>query len=260
MNGEHLKIVFDLRFKAANRKEVVRDLLEKVDAYNWIEAPLVVVTPNVDHVVRLDRDRELKKIYSSAEVIVADGFPIILASKILGARLPERVTGADLFVDLCYEISRRSGSVFILGGKPGDENRLKFRMEKKFPGLKVLVMAPSMQFVPDGQEANDAIERINSSAADVLFVCLGFPKQDLFSLLNREKLRVPVSMGVGAAMEFAIGDIKRAPRGVQIIGCEWLWRLCSNPKRLWRRYLIDDMAFLLVLGKEIWKGVRKSIL
>lgn len=215
----------------------------------------VVVTPNVDHLVRLERTPAFKQRYAQADYLFADGMPVIWASRLLGAPLPERVTGADLFVAMCRQAAAHGWQVAVLGGTPGSEDMLKARFAQYYPGLKIEFICPSMQFDPYGDEGRTAAARIAAMRAQVVFVCLGMPKQENWALEYAGALPGGVVLCVGAAMGFAIGLQRRAPAWVQRNGLEWLWRLLSDPKRLWRRYLVEDPQFLALCWRE-WRSQR----
>ncbi len=214
----------------------------------------VVVTPNVDHLVRLDGMQAFRSRYASADYIFADGMPVVWASRLLGRPLPERVTGADLMLQLCELAPSRGWRVAVLGGEPGEEAELEAAFARRFPGIRVAIRCPSMQFDPEGPEGDAAAEWVRAQQADVICVCVGMPKQEKWALRHADSLPGGVALCVGAAMHFAIGRQRRAPRWVQRAGFEWLWRLASDPRRLWRRYLVDDRLFL----KLCWREWRQS--
>lgn len=212
----------------------------------------VVVTPNVDHVVRLDRDAWLKARYACADFTFADGMPIVWASRLLGRPLPQRVTGADLFVAMCGVAVREKWHVCLVGGRPGAEPRLQSLFQSIYPGLSIDFHCPSMHFDPLGTEGDEIASRIRKRAPRLVFVCLGLPKQELWALRHAASFQGGVLMCVGAAMEFALGLRSRAPHWVQNLGAEWLWRLLSDPARLWRRYLVEDLRYLKICWRE-WR-------
>lgn len=208
-------------------------------------------TVNVDNVVVLAGNTALRDAYNQqADYIFADGMPVVWASKMAATPLPERVTGADLFVALIREAAREHRKVFILGGAPGEELVLENAFRDLYPGIEIRISCPSMQFDPAGEEAQRAVEEINAYAPDMLFVCLGMPKQEKWLFANKMALNVSVMMGVGAAMEFALHIKKRAPLWMQRMGLEWCWRLCSEPGRLARRYLVRGARFIPMLLRE----------
>lgn len=220
-------------------------------------AAKVVVTPNVDHLVRLSRDPGFKALYAQADYLFADGMPVVWASRLLGHPLPARVTGADLFVALCRHSAASGQRVFVLGGRPGQEPELLRRYAQVFPGLDVVVCCPSMGFDPEGDEAEAVLRRIQAERPAFIFVCLGFGKQERWALRHAHRLGSGLLVCVGAAQEFALGLKQRAPRWMQRSGLEWLWRLASDPAHLWRRYLVQGPLFLGLLWRE-WRLPRRA--
>lgn len=221
-------------------------------------APAAIVsTPNVDHIVRLDKRPELLPDYRQASYLFADGMPIVWASRLLGRPLPERVTGSDLFVALCRQAVVHGWKSVVLGGMPGSAAMLEARFAAAYPGLDITVITPSMQFDPEGEEGRQVADTIRAMAPDLVFVCLGMPKQEIWAARYASTLPHGLVLCVGAAMEFAIGLQQRAPRPVQRLGMEWLWRLLQSPRRLWRRYLVDDRRFFALCWQE-WRRARRS--
>jgi N-acetylglucosaminyldiphosphoundecaprenol N-acetyl-beta-D-mannosaminyltransferase len=217
----------------------------------------VVATPNVDHLVRLDTMPAFRARYADADYLFADGMPLVWASRWFGRPLPERVTGSDLTVALCGEARERGWRIAMLGGAPGQEEALRMRFAQVYPGLHVDIRCPSMNFDPLGAEGEAAAQWVRDCAPRLVFVCLGMPKQETWALHHAPALPGGVVMCVGAAMDFALGMQRRAPLAVQRAGFEWLWRLASNPRRLWRRYLVDDRKFLGLLWRE-WRHKRPA--
>lgn len=220
----------------------------------WIEnhdTPRYVVTSNVDHIVKLQNDNEFKKIYQDADLVLADGMPLVWAAKFLGTPLYEKVSGSDLFIKLCEIASRRKFRLFFLGGSPGDAEKAKEVLVRQNPGLLVEgVYCPPFGFEKDEQERKKIVELIKAANPDILFVGLGAPKQEKWIYEHYQKTRVPVSIGIGISFSFAAGTIKRAPVWMQKVGLEWLWRLIMEPRRLWKRYLVDDMMFFWLVLKQ----------
>jgi len=212
--------------------------------------PAIVVTPNVDHVVRLDADPQFRQLYVQADFVFADGMPLVWASRLTGQPLPERVTGADLFVALARACAAQKVPVYVIGGMPGQEQALHAAFARIYPGLQVDLFCPSMQFDPLGAEGLEALQRVNQARPGVVFVCLGMPKQERWAIGLRDQLQAGVVMCVGAAMEFALGFKVRAPRWMQKCGLEWTWRLASEPRRLWRRYIVQGARFAGLLRRK----------
>lgn len=239
-------------------KEGMREALTSCEAVIQTsdQQAKVVVTPNVDHLVKLRRNVSLFDQYRHADFIFPDGFPIVLASRLLGKSISERVTGADLFPALCKLMAKKQGRIFILGGAPDSEQMINSALSIKYPGLTVQSFCPAYGFSENCSDAQKAVDLVNDWQPDVVFVCLGMPKQEIWSLKYRDVLKTNLILCVGAALEFDLGLLKRAPAWVQAVNMEWLWRLCTDFKRLWKRYLVDDLVFMGILYDEI-RLVRK---
>jgi N-acetylglucosaminyldiphosphoundecaprenol N-acetyl-beta-D-mannosaminyltransferase len=222
----------------------------------WIEngnTPRYVVTPNVDHIVKLQHDKEFQTIYQNADLVLADGMPLIWAAKFLGNPLCERVAGSDLFIKLCTVAAKSKYRLYFLGGNPGDAEKAKEALIQRNPGLTVEgCYCPPFGFEKDENENKKIVELIKTAKPDLLFVALGAPKQEKWIYEHYQEIRVPVTIGIGVGFSFAAGTIKRAPVWMQKAGLEWFWRLMMEPRRLWKRYLIDDMKFFrLVLKRKL---------
>lgn len=210
-----------------------------------------VVTPNVDHLVKLQHDRAFREVYDQADLILADGMPLIWASRLLRTPLKEKVSGSDLFVRFAERATRENLRLYFLGGREGAAEKAAEVLTRRFPGLQVVgTYCPYFGFQDDPQENARIAATVHDADPHVLFVGLGAPKQELWIHRNREALNVPVSIGVGVSFEFVAGMVKRAPRPLQKLGLEWGWRLAMEPRRLWKRYLVDDRPFFTLLWRQ----------
>lgn len=232
------------------------------EAWSWLKAPgqHYLTTPNVDHVLRLQKDEEFRKIYSGASLVTADGMPIVWTSKLLGQPLKERVAGSDLFPELCRLSAQNDVGVYFLGSMPGVAELAAENLKKRYPGFRLAgFYSPPFGFEKDAAENEKILQKINESKAPILFVALGAPKQEkwTYRYLNRLEY-VKAAFCIGASIDFAAGVVKRAPAWVGKIGLEWLWRLASDPKRLWKRYLIEDTAFIGLFLKEFFSLNRSK--
>jgi N-acetylglucosaminyldiphosphoundecaprenol N-acetyl-beta-D-mannosaminyltransferase len=220
----------------------------------WVKdnhSPRYVVTPNVDHIIRLQYDKKFQIIYRKADLILADGMPLLWAAKFLGTPLCEKISGSDLFVKICKVATKKKFKLFFLGGNPGDVEKAKEVLVQQNPGLLVAgVYCPSFGFENDEAERKRIVERIEATEPDILFVGLGAPKQEKWIYENYHEIGVPVNIGIGVSFSFVAGTLKRAPVCIQKIGFEWLWRLIMEPGRLWKRYLVDDMKFFRLVLKQ----------
>jgi N-acetylglucosaminyldiphosphoundecaprenol N-acetyl-beta-D-mannosaminyltransferase len=214
-------------------------------------APAYVVTPNAHHVVLLQRDALLREIYERALFVVPDGVPLLWASALLGTRLPERVNGTDLFEALCARAAAEGLRVFLLGGREGAAAAAAARLTARHPSLKISgVHCPPMNFENSPKDCKRILAEIDAARPHLLFVGLGAPKQEYWMYRNREKLGVPVSLGIGVSFELVGGIVPRAPRWMQRAGLEWLYRLGAEPGRLWRRYLVGNAHFCALIVRQ----------
>jgi len=207
-----------------------------------------VVTPNLDHLHRLECDASFAALYQNADLIIADGMPLVWACRLQGTPLPQRIAGSTLFVTLSQAAARRGRSIFLLGGSPGTANRASAILQGRFRGLTVAgTCCPPMGFErdPDIMEAIRA--QLLSTLPDIVYVGLGSPKQE--RLIEQLKDLLPHAwwLGVGISFSFLCGQVRRAPRWMQRCGLEWTHRLWQEPGRLAKRYLIDDLPFALRL-------------
>jgi N-acetylglucosaminyldiphosphoundecaprenol N-acetyl-beta-D-mannosaminyltransferase len=215
-----------------------------------------VVTPNVDHVVRLQRDTIFLQAYAGAALVLADGMPLVWASRSLGRPLKMRVTGADLLPRACQMAASLGKSVFLLGGADGVAERAAHNLRLASPGLRIAgTYSPPMGFERDAAEDRGVVERINRAQPDVLAIGLGAPKQELWIARHRRELIFSVALCIGGAIDLAAGVAARAPVWMQQGGLEWLWRLMQEPRRLWKRYLVDDLGFAPLVLRE-WQRRR----
>jgi len=206
-----------------------------------------VVTPNADHVVRYQEDAKFQAVYQKAALVVADGMPLVWGSKWLGTPLQARVTGADLLPALCTAAAKAELSVYFLGAPAGVGQQAADNMLAINPKLAVVgVYSPPFGFEQDATECAHIIQQINAAQPDIVFVGLGSPKQEFWMADTQTELKVGVMLGIGAAIAFAAGTEKRAPKLMQNIGLEWLHRLLSDPKRLAKRYAKDFKFFTIL--------------
>ena len=200
-----------------------------------------VVTPNVDHAVMIQSDPRLLDSYRDASLVLADGLPIVLASRLLRKRLPERVAGSDLVPALLAQAGSLSTGnrlkVFLLGAAPGVGDRAAGRIREKYPDVEVVgVLSPPLGFEKDDDENRRIYEAVAAAQPDVLVLGLGAPKQELWVHEHAPHLQAKVALCVGATIDFLAGHRQRAPRWMQSTGLEWLHRVLTEPRRLAKRY------------------------
>lgn len=215
----------------------------------------LVVPVNVDVLMLARSDRELRRICLAADVTLADGMPIVWLSRLIGQTLPERVTGADMLPEVCRAAAGEGLSVFFLGGMHGAIEEVARRFKDSYRAVRVAgTLCPPFGFEDDDAECAKIVAAVNAAKPDLLFIGLGAPKQEKWLWRFREELQFGVALCVGAAFDFAAGLVPRAPRLVRAVGCEWLWRLAQEPKRLWRRYILRDTAFVGLAIREVWRA------
>ena len=210
------------------------------------------VTPNVDHVIKLQKDADFREVYNNASLVLPDGVPLLWASRLLGVPLKERINGTDFFELACERAAERGYSVYLLGGSPGAAESACSTLKIRYPELRIAGLACPPQGFHENHELNEDIKlRIRRSAADILFVGLGAPKQENWMFHHAEQAGVRFAAGVGVSFSFVGGEIRRAPVWMQKAGTEWLWRLLKEPGRLWKRYLFGILPFARLLSSAL---------
>lgn len=209
-----------------------------------------VVTPNVDHIVRLEKDEELQKVYKNASLILTDGKPLIWISKWYKTPIKEKISGSDLFPRVCQLAANKNYTMYLLGAAEGVADTAARNLMKKYPGLNIVgTYSPPYGFEKNEQEMNKIKAQIQNVHPDILIVGLGCPKQEKFMYYHCKELHVPISFGLGASIDFEAGNIKRAPKWMSNHGLEWLYRFSKEPKRLFKRYFVDDIKIIQVARK-----------
>jgi N-acetylglucosaminyldiphosphoundecaprenol N-acetyl-beta-D-mannosaminyltransferase len=238
------------RLAAAQTVDLVERLIRR-------GRPSFFITANLHYAMLSDRDPQLARVNRQAAFLLADGMPMVWYSRLIGNALPERVAGADLIYALCQRAAERGQRLFLLGGAPGVAQEAAANLCRRYPGLQI-VGAEAPPFRPlSAQEQADLVRRIRRRHPDLLLVAFGQPKGELWLAENYRALGVPVSVQVGATLDFVAGRIRRAPRWLQGLGLEWMFRAMQEPRRLGPRYFAD----LLFLGKamlrDVWRWRRR---
>lgn len=228
----------------------MNESIDYIDKLIKRKKPSYVVTPNVDHIVKLEKDDEFVKVYKNADLILTDGMPLIWISKFLKTPIKEKVSGSDLFPRICELASENGYSIFLLGAAEGVALKAAENLKKKYKNLNIVgTLSPTYGFEKDDNEIKKIIEEINLAKPDILAVGLGAPKQEKFLYKYRNDLNVPISLAIGASIDFEAGNIERAPLWMQKCGLEWFYRFTQEPKRMFKRYFIDDIKILKILIK-----------
>jgi N-acetylglucosaminyldiphosphoundecaprenol N-acetyl-beta-D-mannosaminyltransferase len=209
-----------------------------------------IVTPNVDILRQATADPSIRRDLDSADLVLADGAPLVWAARLAGTPLPARVAGSDLIWSLSQALAYDERSIYLLGGDPASAgaHRAATRLAYACPGLRIAGHAsPRFGFDSDPDELDAVCAELVEAKPDLVYVGLGFPRQE--HLIRRLQGDLPAAwfLGCGAAINFVAGDVRRAPPALQRLGLEWLHRLLSEPKRLARRYLIHDAPYAVRL-------------
>ena len=238
-----------LRFDNLDFRETVAALKGALDR----RARGYVVTPNIDHVVRYQRHADFHAACDGAAFRLADGVPLVWALRLLGQPIKARVAGSDLLPALCEMAAAEGYTIFLCGGGSGVAGQAAANLAGRFRGLRIAgTYTPPEMFEHEGHQAEAAVRAVNWAKPDILFVVLGSPKQELWTHRHWDRLQVTIAVCCGAALDYAAGVKARAPHWMQRAGLEWVWRLAHEPGRLWRRYLVQDAAFLGIFMKEWW--------
>lgn len=220
----------------------------------------VLITPNVDHLVKLQKDKEFYEVYQQAEWIICDSKILYILSKLLKNPLPEAIPGSSFFTSFYqYHKNDPNCKIFLLGAAEGIAAKAMERINQKV-GRNIVVGAhsPSYGFEKKQEECEELIQIVNESGANVLLVGVGAPKQEKWIMKYRYRMpNIDIFMALGATIDFEAGTLKRAPILWQKIGMEWLYRCLKEPKRLFKRYFIDDIKFFYYFGKQLL-GIYKN--
>jgi N-acetylglucosaminyldiphosphoundecaprenol N-acetyl-beta-D-mannosaminyltransferase len=205
---------------------------------------------NAHSVVTSRQDQTFRKVIQQADMATPDGAPVAWLIRRLGVTNQERINGPDLMWRYCSEAAQRDESIYLYGGMPKTLEILQTKLLVQFPGLKIAgaYSPPYRQLTVEEDAA--VVDAINNSGAGTVWVSLGCPKQEIWMAEHRERINA-VMIGVGAAFDYHAGTIQRAPLWMQRNGLEWLHRLCSEPRRLWRRYLVTNSLFIFYAGRQL---------
>lgn len=213
----------------------------------------VLITPNVDHLMKLQKDKKFYEIYKKADYITVDSKIVFLALKFLGTPVKEVITGSDFFPSFYnYHKDNKDIKIFLLGAMEGVADKAMADINKKI-GRKIVVGAhsPSFGFEKNEGECEKILDIINATDANVLVVGVGAPKQEKWIYKYKDRLtHIKIHLAIGATIDFEAGNIQRAPKFLQMIAMEWLYRLWKEPKRMWRRYIIEDMPFFRLIYRQ----------
>ena len=214
-----------------------------------------VVAINVDVVMKMEKDSYLKKITDEADLTLVDGKPLVWISKWHKRPVKAKISGSDLIPKLCKVANKMGYSVFIIGGAEGVAEKAKSNLEKKLKDIKIVgTYSPPFGFEKNEEELVKINQMITDVHPDLVIACFGCPKQEKWIYENYHKYDSTVSICAGATVDFLAGKVRRAPKWMSEHGLEWVYRLFQEPKRLFKRYLVDDVKIL----ELVWKYRRKK--
>lgn len=226
------------------------ETVEAIEKMIVEERKSYVVAINVDVVMKIESDPYLKEIVDGADMVLVDGKPLVWISKLHGKPLKAKISGSDLVPLLCEVSAQKGYRMFIIGGKDGIAERAKKRLEEKYPDIQIVgTYAPPMGFEKDKKELSKINGMISEMKPDLLITCFGCPKQEKWIYENINRYDAKVSVCAGATVDFLAGNVKRAPRWMSEHGLEWFYRFLQEPKRMFRRYFIDDVKIMRLIRK-----------
>ena len=221
----------------------------------------VVFTPNVDHLVKLQKDREFYRVYQEADYRVCDSQLVMYASRLLGQPIEEKVSGSDLFPAFYKRYGNdEEVKIFLLGGLEGVAEKARQKINAKVGrNMVVETYSPPFGFENDPDECRKITDIVNNSGANVLAVGLGAPKQEKWICKYRSRLTsIKTFLAIGATIDFEAGNLQRSPAWMSSVGLEWLYRLLKEPGRLWKRYLVEDLGFFALILRQKFNLNRKG--
>lgn len=217
-----------------------------------------VFTPNVDHVVKAERNDAFRQAYARADLCLADGMWILWASRLLGFPLPAKVSGSDLLLPLATLAASRKWRVYIFGGGPGVAQDAATMMSNELGVDVVGFDAPFVGWDGTSDQSDESLDRLRATEPDLVLTALGAPKQELWIDRFGDDIAPAVAIGVGGSLDFFTGRVRRAPTWMSHAGLEWMFRLGQEPGRMWRRYLIEDPRFVGIVARQRREMRRRS--
>ncbi len=235
-------------FKVRVDKISLEDTLDHCEEIIRTRVPHQIVVVNVAKLVKAKNDGDLRRIINNADLVGADGVPLVWISKLLGDPIPGRVNGTDLMEQLVKRAVEKGHSIYFLGAKPEVVRKVVQIYTEKYPNLKVAGYRDGY-FRPEEEE--HVAEEIRDSKADIIFLAFGSPKKEIFVGKHLYSMNVPVVHGVGGSFDVVAGVMKRAPVWMQDWGMEWFYRFLQEPTRMWRRYLVTNAVFSVIVSAEL---------
>ncbi len=246
-DGAHPRVdILGVQVSVLSKSSLLKDIRRAVDR----RSRLRVAFCNVHTVAECQSDDLLRTAVNSSEVVAPDGMPLVWVSRSRGFKNAQRVSGPNTFAACCEFGLQYGFRHYFFGSTQDTLDALTRNLLQHFPGIIIAgSYSPPFRTLTEAED-EEALARINESFPDILWIGLGMPKQELWTASHEERLKAPVLMPVGAAFAFHAGTVRRAPYWMQQFGLEWVFRLCQEPRRLWRRYLLGNSRFLYLLAKQ----------
>jgi N-acetylglucosaminyldiphosphoundecaprenol N-acetyl-beta-D-mannosaminyltransferase len=239
--------VLGVPFNNVTMDEAVRVIEEKIEGGGFHQ----VATANVDFLMHAIHDEELRNILCSCSLVVPDGMPILWSARLMGTPLKERVCGIDLVPRLAELAAQRGYSIYLLGASEKSSQRAAEILEQRYPGLRIAGRYSPPLRPLEQMNHEEILQRIERAQPDILLVAFGNPKQEKWLSMHRDRLRVPVSIGIGGSLDMIAGKLSRAPRWMQKSGMEWFFRAAQEPRRLLGRYMVDALTLGRYLPQQM---------
>ncbi len=228
----------------------MKEALSEIDKIISSNKKSYIVAVNVDVIVKIENDAYLKEITDKADMVLVDGKPLIWIAKYYKKNIKEKISGSDLVPLLCEHARKKGYSIFIIGGKDGVAKKAKRNLEYTISGINIVgAYSPPFGFENDNKELEKINKMISNASPDILIACFGCPKQEKWIYENYSKYNARISICAGATVDFLAGNIKRAPKWMSDCGMEWFYRFLIEPRRLFKRYFIDDLKIVKLIKK-----------
>lgn len=232
------------------------DACDRIQPWAETQTSCYIIAANVHVVMTGYWQPDYQKIINKAALVTPDGMPLVWVMRKLGCQKQTRVYGPDLMLAWCERAAEAGLAIYLYGGTKDMLAKLTEKLRQQFPDLRIAgSYAPPFRALTKAEEQRDC-DRIQASGASVVFVALGCPKQEQWMARQQGNLNA-VMIGVGAAFSFHSGEVKQAPRWMMKLGLEWLYRLCTEPRRLWHRYLINNPMFILLVSQQLLRHALK---
>lgn len=242
-----------LNFDNLTMDEVILKIEDNINS----KKPLTVFTPNAELIVLANKDKELKKIYNNSGILTIDSWVVYYSAKFLRKKIKEPVSAARLMFKLLEVANEKEYKLYCLGAKDEVVKEAVKNIKKKYARINIVGYHHGyFNFEKD----EDIIRNINDRKPDILFVAMSSPLKEYFIAKSKDRLNVPVSIGVGGTVDILAGSNRLAPRWVSRIGMEWFYRFIQEPKRLWKRYLLTNTIFIYLFLREVFRQIKKGVL